>query len=99
MSTLEGPASDIADVSRMAGQDIESWLRGYDGYRGLIVLTDEGVPRSRVITFWETPEDEARARESRGAMRDMVASAIGMSVVAFEVYDVPVCEVLAGDAG
>lgn len=95
MSTIEGPASGIADISRLAAEDIESWLRGYEGYRGLLVLTDEDAPRSRVITLWDTPEHEELARESRGAMRDMVAAAVGMEVVGFEVYDVPVCEVLA----
>lgn len=90
MATIEGPASGIADISRLASEDVEAWLQGYEGYRGLIVLTDENGQRSRVITFWETPDDEVRAREGRGAMRDVVAAAAGMAVVAFEVYEVPV---------
>jgi hypothetical protein len=36
------------------------------------------------------PDDEVRARDGRRAMRDMVAAAAGMPVVAFEVYEVPV---------
>ena len=95
MSTIEGPASGIADISRLASEDIESWLQGYEGYRGLVVLTDEGGGRSRVITFWETPDAELRARDGRGAMRDMIAAAAGMEVVAFEVYEVPVLVVPA----
>jgi heme-degrading monooxygenase HmoA len=94
MSTIEGPASGIAEISRMAAEDIESWLRGYEGYRGLLVLTDESATRSRVITLWDTPEHEQLARESRGAMRDMVAAAVGMSVIEFEVYEVAVCDVV-----
>jgi hypothetical protein len=99
MATIEGPASGIAEISRLASEDIEAWLRGYEGYRGLLVLTDESVPRSQVITLWDTPEDEERARSARGAMRDAIAAAAGMSVIEFGVYEVPVCEVLAGDAG
>jgi heme-degrading monooxygenase HmoA len=94
MATIEGPAMGLAEISRLAGEDIEVWLRGYEGYRGLAVLTDEEAKRSRVITLWETAEDEERARAGRGAMRDAVAAASGMKVVAFEVYDVPVFELV-----
>ena len=58
------------------------------------MLTDEAGERSRVITLWETAEDELRARESRGAMRDRVAATVGMSVVGMDVCDVPVLELV-----
>jgi heme-degrading monooxygenase HmoA len=79
----------------MAGEAVESWLRDYDGYRGLMVFTDEEGQRSIVITLWNTPEDEARSRVSRAAMRDQVVAHAGMSVEAFEVYEVPVCDVVS----
>lgn len=93
MATISGPASGLADISRMASESIESWLRDYEGYRGLIVFTDEDAQRSRVITLWETSEAEARARRGRGAMRDQIAAAAGMEVVDFGVYEVAVFEV------
>jgi heme-degrading monooxygenase HmoA len=96
MATIVGPVPGLAEIARMAAESIEGWLREYPGYRGLVVLTDEGRQRSRVITFWETAEDEARARESRGAMRDSVASTVGMDVVDMEVCDVPVLELATG---
>ena len=92
MATIVGPVPGLAEIARMAAESIEGWLREYPGYRGLLVLTDEDRQRSRVITFWETAADEARARESRGAMRDSVASTVGMDVVDMEVCDVPVLE-------
>lgn len=98
MATISGPASGLADISRMASEAVEGWLRDYEGYRGLIIFTDEDAQRSRVITLWDTPEDEARARSARGAMRDQIAAASGMAVVDFEIYEVPVCEVLANGA-
>jgi len=82
----------------MASEDVETWLRDYEGYRGLIILTDEDAQRSKVLTLWETHEDEARARAARGAMRDQIAAASGMEVVSFEVYEVPVCVVPADGA-
>ena len=60
----------------------------------VLVLTDEAGERSRVITLWETAEDELRARESRGAMRDRVAATVGMTVVGMDVCGVPVLELV-----
>jgi heme-degrading monooxygenase HmoA len=93
MATLTGPALGLAQISRIASESVEAWLREYDGYRGLLVLTDEDGRTSRVITLWDTAEAEARARTSRGAMRDQIAATTGMEVVGFEVYEVPVYEV------
>jgi heme-degrading monooxygenase HmoA len=96
MATIEGPASGLAEISRLANEDVEGWLRDYEGYRGLIVMTDESARRSTVVTFWETADDEARARTARGAMRDQIAAAAGMEVVHFGVYEVPVFEIPLG---
>jgi hypothetical protein len=96
MSIVTGPAPGMADIARMAHEQIEEWLRGYDGYRGLIVLTDEEGQRARLITLWDSPEAEAQARRGRSAMRDQVAAVAGMVVEGSEVYEVPICEVLPG---
>jgi heme-degrading monooxygenase HmoA len=93
MATIRGPAEGLAEISRMASESVEDWLRGYEGYRGLLVFTDEETQQSRVVTLWETPEDEAKARTGRGAMRDQIAAAAGMEVVDFGVYEVAVFEV------
>ena len=96
MSTLSGPVSALADISRMAGESVGPWLREYEGYRGTLVLTDETAQTARLITLWETREDEERARASRGAMRDQLAATAGMEVVDFTVFDV-VAHELPGD--
>jgi hypothetical protein len=94
MATLTGSAAGMAEIARLAKETVDQWLREFEGYRGVIVFTDEESQRARVITLWETPEAEARARQSRGAMRDQVAAAAGMTVEAMELYDVPALEVL-----
>jgi hypothetical protein len=96
ISIVTGPALGMADYARIAREAIEGWLRGYDGYRGLIVFTDEGGQRARIVTLWETPEDEMSSRQGRSAMRDRVAAGAGMVVEGVELYEVPVCEILPG---
>jgi hypothetical protein len=88
MSTLRGPVSALADISRMAAENVGPWLREYEGYRGTFVFVDAEAGTSRLITLWETSADEERARASRGAMRDQLATTAGMEVVAFEVFEV-----------
>jgi heme-degrading monooxygenase HmoA len=98
VSIVVGAAPDMAEVGRMAGEAIESWLRAYDGFRGLIVLTDEDGERARIITLWESPAAEEASRAARSAMRDKLVATAGMEVVGMELYDVPVLDVLSDRA-
>ena len=84
----------MADVGRMAGEAMGSWLRAYDGYRGLIVLTTESGETAHVITLWSTREAERASRTTRLQMRDKLAATVGMEVVGMEPYDMPVCEII-----
>jgi hypothetical protein len=95
MSTLRGPVEALTDISRLAAENVGPWLREYEGYRGTFVFTDAAAQTARLITLWETVEDEQRARTSRGAMRDQLAATAGMEVVGFEVFDVVGHEFLA----
>jgi hypothetical protein len=96
MATLTGNGEDLAGLAKLAQETMEDWLHQYDGYRGLIVFVDEEHGRTRVVTLWDSREDELRARQSRGAMRDQVALMAGMTVEGMEVYDVPAIEVVPG---
>jgi hypothetical protein len=94
MSTLAGPVAALAEISRMGDEHLSSWLREYEGYRGTLVLVDEKAQTARLITLWESGADEERARASRGAMRDQLATTAGMDVVDFGVFEVPAWEIL-----
>jgi hypothetical protein len=98
MSTLRGPVSALADISRIAGESVGPWLREYEGYRGTFVFIDAGAGTSRLVTLWETAADEERARASRGAMRDQLAATAGMEVVDFGVFEVVAHELLPAAA-
>jgi hypothetical protein len=92
MATLSGPVSGLAEMSRIASESVDEWLREYEGYRGLLVFTDEAALRSRVVTLWDTPEDEEKARTARGAMRDQIIASLGGEVVDFGVFEVAVLQ-------
>ncbi len=94
MSTLTGPVSALEEVSRLAGESVGPWLREYQGYRGTFIFVEHAAGKARLMTLWQSREDEERARASRGAMRDQLAATAGMEVIEFEVLDVLAWEVL-----
>ena len=94
MATVSGSAASLAALTDVS-EDVGGWLRAYDGYRGVFVFADQDEKRSRVITLWETPEDELAARQARGAMRDQLMAIAGLEVVSFDVYEVPGHEYVA----
>ena len=94
MSTLTGSVEALEEVSRLASESVGPWLREYEGYRGTFVFVDHDAGKARLVTLWDTAADEARARASRGAMRDQLAAAAGMEVIEFGAWDVIAWEVL-----
>jgi heme-degrading monooxygenase HmoA len=95
MATVSGPAASLAALTDVS-EDVGGWLRTYDGYRGVFVFADQDAKTSRVITLWETAEDERAARQARGAMRDQLMAMAGLEVVSFDVYDVHGHEYVGG---
>ena len=94
MSTVRGAVPAMAEVGRLAGEAMEGWLRAYDGFRGVIVLTNEDGQQAHVITLWDTREAERATRTTRAELRDKLAATVGMEVVGMEPYDMPVCEII-----
>jgi hypothetical protein len=92
MATFEGTPTGPAATARLVAKDVVPWLREYEGFRGVLVLTGEG--KHGVITLWDTPEDEASTRPARLAMHESASGAAGMSLVDHEVYDLPVLDVV-----
>ena len=54
MSTLVGPVPEMDDTGTVAGQAVLPWLEDLDGFRGMMILTDEAQEKARVLTFWES---------------------------------------------
>jgi heme-degrading monooxygenase HmoA len=98
VSIVRGAAEGMAEAGRLAADAVRSWLRVYEGFRGLVVMTDEEGEKARIITFWDTPEAEERARAGRASMRDRLVGTVGMEVVGMELYEVPVLDLLAEPA-
>ena len=52
MSTLVGPVPELDETGVVAGEAVLPWLRELEGFRGMMILTDETQEKARVVTFW-----------------------------------------------
>lgn len=75
-------------MAKIAGESMEGWLRGFEGYLGLLMLADQENGRARVFTFWETREAANASAERRAMVRDDVAERIGAELESVEFHEV-----------
>jgi hypothetical protein len=65
---------------------MDGWLRGLDGYRGLIVLTREGEALG--LAFWESGEAAARHDAVRAEFRERMLAIAGVTIESVDGFDV-----------
>jgi heme-degrading monooxygenase HmoA len=88
MSTFRASDAEVAEMARIAGASMEGWLRGFEGYCGLLMLADQENGRARVFTFWESLEAAEASEESRAHVRNDVAQRIGAELESVELHEV-----------
>jgi hypothetical protein len=98
MAEFRGTVSGLEEVARIVGEALEGWLRDYEGYRGLVMLTHEDAETIRVISLWDSHEAERRTRSGRTTMREQLADSVGVEIVDYRVWDVPVFDVAQAGA-
>ncbi len=76
-----------AEVAVIAGEEMLRWLRGIQGFEGLLMLTNE-EGAALVLTFWESREVAEEHRAARMQLRDNVTSAVDARVEETVDYEV-----------
>jgi hypothetical protein len=76
------------EVATIAGEEMLPWLRGIDGFDGLLMLTNEEAGSTLTITFWEDRDVAELHRAARMAFRDRVTAAVDVSVEETVDYEV-----------
>ncbi len=84
----------MEEVGRITGEAMRPWLVGLEGYRGLMILTDEPNSVGHVLTFWDSEEAVVRTRSTRKTMRERLASTVGVEVTAYEELAVAILELV-----
>ena len=87
----------MEEVGRITGEAMRPWLVGLEGFRGLMILTDEPSGVGRVLTFWDSQDAVVKTRATRRTMREKLASTVGVEVTAYEEFAVAILELVDGD--
>lgn len=67
-------------------------LREYDGFAGYVALYDEDNRRARAVILWDSKEAAVSAEETLAERRRQMASGVGLTVEAEDLYEVVVAE-------
>jgi hypothetical protein len=78
---------DEPELATMVGEEMLPWLRGIDGFDGLLMITNE-AGATLTLTFWRDRDVAERHRTARMEFRDRVTSAVNVNVEETLDYDV-----------
>jgi heme-degrading monooxygenase HmoA len=88
LTTTKGSPDEPLEIATMAGEEMLPWLRQIDGFRGLLMLSDEAAGTTLVLSFWESREVAEHHRVAREAFRDRITSAVNVEVLDVSGYEV-----------
>jgi hypothetical protein len=86
MSTFHGGGVDLDAAAKAAGETMEAWLRQFEGYLGVMIITNQEIGTAHALTFWESAEAAAQSQHGRTRMREQMAAAIGVELVGNDHY-------------
>jgi hypothetical protein len=87
LTTVQGDGREVSTTARMAAESMLTWLREFDGYRGLLMLGDPTTGTARIVTFWDSRESLDRSDKSRREVRESMVSAAGAEIVSVVPYE------------
>jgi hypothetical protein len=74
------------DEAPIVGEEMDSWLRELDGYRGLMLLGGPGVTLG--LAFWDSREAAERYASTRAEFRERMLTLAGARIERVDGYDV-----------
>src|SRR5262245_6520311 len=87
-TTVRGDGSTVVETARMAGESMLTWLRDFDGYRGLEIIADPETGTARFMTKWDSREAVQRSEPGRSQVRDSMIAAAGAELDSVQVFEV-----------
>lgn len=87
LTTVRGAGPEVSAIARMAAESMLAWLREFDGYRGLLVLSDPSTGNARIVSFWDSIEALDRSDRGRREVRESMVAAAGAELESVVRYD------------
>jgi hypothetical protein len=88
ITTVRSRDPDLDATAAMAAESMVGWLRDFDGYRGLLVVSAGDSGRAHVISFWDTLDDLDRSAHSRSQVRKELVDTAGAELEDVQAYAV-----------
>jgi hypothetical protein len=88
MTSVKTDRTDLDEGAQMAADALLPWVRQFDGYRGMIVLSDGVNGRARFVTFWEDQDALERSEHGRKQVREQMAKTAGVEIDDVQAYTV-----------
>lgn len=87
VTTTKGPLDQPSEIARLAGEEMLPWLRGIEGFEGLLMLSHTTEGRTLVVTFWESKELADRHLAARAEFREKITSTVDVAVEDVSDYE------------
>jgi heme-degrading monooxygenase HmoA len=87
LTTVRGGGPDVSTTARMAAESMLTWLREFDGYRGLLVLGDPEAGNARIVSFWDSLDALDRSDKGRREVRESMVAAAGAELESVDRYE------------
>lgn len=87
ITTTKGDLDQPGEIARLAGEEMLPWLRGIDGFEGILVLFDSTRGRTLAVTFWESKELADLHLAARAEFRDKITSTVDVAVEDVSEYE------------
>jgi hypothetical protein len=88
MTTVTTERTDLDGAARMAVEALMPWLTQFDGYRGIVVLSNGEGGRAHFVTFWEDEHALQRSEFGRTQVREQMAKTAGVEIESVQAYSV-----------
>jgi heme-degrading monooxygenase HmoA len=86
MTSIRSERGDLDQDAQAAVEALLPWIRQFDGYRGMMVLTDGENGRAHFVTFWEDEESLKRSAQGRQQVREQMAKTAGAEIESSQAY-------------
>jgi hypothetical protein len=90
ITTVTSDRGDLDEGAKMAAEALLPWVQQFDGYRGIVVMSNGG--RAHFLTFWEDERALQKSEFGRTQVREQMAKTAGVEIESVQAYNVIVSD-------
>jgi hypothetical protein len=88
VTTTHDPLDQPLEFATFAGEAMLPWLQEIEGFRGLLMLSEEPGGTTLVFAFWESREIADKHHAARTQFRQQITAAVNVQVLESSGYEV-----------